>query len=670
MIEDRDPVERPLSAPRLRRIVGAGAVVVAAACGTDTTAPPGGELDVQVRIEGPDSYMLGSLGDTVRLAAVATASEGTAPPVTWSSTQVGVAGVDPSGLVVAIGNGTARIIAAAGQARDTVSITVQQVPVAISFAETPPNGAAGIPLVALVVVRIFDANGFLAKNARDLVSVELEANPSGGSLSGTTSVSAVAGEATFDELAVDLPGADYTMRAFTSFGEAESEPFTVVDEPDLIRFHNLQGFQVGALLDGANPGLLNDIARVAEDSVLSVVLNPSGVNDEVVAFTRGRPPEILPNAPWTEGTDTVDVTFRAPIRISVTAWIVRDPFAALQDRATSQSITTTAVWFEERVGVEFDEFEIVDATRDPDAARIQRTTMCNQRTLAETGIGKRAGRINIYYVELVDGGRDQGYSCGDMIFMAEASGHELLVHEIGHSFGLGHVDNLAGFSTRNVMHSASSVRRYFTEGQLFRAHFDTFTALSLVYGNLPLGIRPCPDGAVSVRCMELGTRLWADGSEPITAARRDLAESWLLKSCEVGDAVPLTRDIAQSGDAFVSTFLEAFGRGPTPTAVRDVDETAAARFAQRQAVLLSPGGTGLSAADLDRARRVRRSDYLTQARDEFEWQYRSNALRALGLIGGNEAEALLRGVAADRRSPFAEEATAALELLPRLPRTR
>ena len=495
----------------------AGVIIVG--CGETPTDPKNDlEPQVQLTIDGPGSHTLTAIGATLQLTATVTSSDGTPPGVSWFSTNPVVADVERlTGLVLALANGTARIWGRAGDARDTVEVTVEQAPAKlVMFPDPPPKTAAGIMSAVTLQVAVTDANQYLVYKANDSVTIFLGTNPGGGILTGTTSVEADAGIATFSGLSIDKAANGYTFMATATFDTIESLPFDVLSAPDIVRFHNTADYEVGAVLDGANSGFVNDLTLVSGDSTVSFVFEASGVSDEAVGFTQGRPPEIVTQIPWTTGPDTIDVTFRDPIRIPVTAWIVAEPFAALEARAISQSITTTSVWDNERMGVEFEEFEIVDATQDPDAPQILNTTQCQQQATAETLIGKRSGRVNIYYVNTVDGGRGRGYSCssGDVIFMADQSGDELLVHEIGHSFGLGHIDGLASYGPTNVMHSASSVRQYLTEGQVFRSHFDTFTALNQIYGVVPPIVRFCPDFLVNSGCPELGLRLWADGFIP------------------------------------------------------------------------------------------------------------------------------------------------------------
>ena len=434
------------------------------ACGDSPTAPSS-ESSATVSIDGPDTYAFGALGYTVQLTARATAADGSTTAPSWRSSLITVAEVTGSGLVSVVGNGTAVIIASAGSARDSVSLVVDQVPVSMHFSQGPGGGAMGIPFILPITVDVVDSSGFLVESALDPVTLSLANNPSAAALNGTLARTPIQGRATFDDLSVDAPGMGYTLEAAAMYGTATSAGFDIVAAPDLVRFHNTADWEVGALLDGSAGFFVDDLGHLTTDSMITTVLWESSRSNEIIAFTRGRPPAVLTPASWSDGIDTLDVTFRDPIRISVTAWIVAGTFDALRNRALSQAATTAAVWDAERMGVEFEEFEIIDATSDPDAVNLLRTTMCQQQGQAESQIGKTSGRINVYYVETVDNSHNRAYSCGNVIFMADQSGHELLVHEIGHSFGLGHVDNLPEYGLTNVMHSASTVL-IFSPGRL------------------------------------------------------------------------------------------------------------------------------------------------------------------------------------------------------------
>lgn len=493
-----------------------------ASCGGDsptTPTQPAETAQVSVTIVDPGNLTLDALGATLQLTAKVTATSGAPPAVKWRSSSTSVAQVSDSGVVTAAGNGTATISASAGTARATIDVTVDQVSAVLVLVESPLNSAVGSSFRASVI--LFDRLGSPATNAADSVSVVIGNNPSGASLGGVTTAVPDTGVAEF-VVTLDAAGTGYTLQVFASFDTVTTPPFDVAGVPDLVRFHNSGGEEIGALFDGRNQIFQNDFGRVSADSVVQMVFDLSTISNEITAFTQGRPPVLLNPVLWTGAADTIDVTFPPVIRIPVTAWIIKGPFDPLRTRAITQSVITADIWTRERMGVEFESFDIVDATNDPDAPALFSTTACEQRSLAETTIGKIAGRINIYYVSLVDGGTDRGFACagGDVIFMAEFSGQELLVHEIGHSFGLGHVDNLTGFDNANVMHSASIQREHFTEGQVFRAHFNSFTALKQLYGVVPSEVRTCPESFADARCLALILRLWPDGRFPANTGLR------------------------------------------------------------------------------------------------------------------------------------------------------
>jgi len=81
---------------------------------------------------------------------------------------------------------------------------------ALAFVVAPADTIAGAPIPVQVAVE--DATGNVVTSATPSIGLAFATNPDGGSLAGTTTVPAVAGVATFSDLAVDLPGA-YALRA-------------------------------------------------------------------------------------------------------------------------------------------------------------------------------------------------------------------------------------------------------------------------------------------------------------------------------------------------------------------------------------------------------------------------------------------------------------------------
>ena len=90
----------------------------------------------------PDTASLGALGDTVRLSAEAFDANGHAvagAEFSWESSDEGVATVDGSGLVTAVGNGQATITAAVGDALGQSAITVAANRAPMAVDSIPPH---------------------------------------------------------------------------------------------------------------------------------------------------------------------------------------------------------------------------------------------------------------------------------------------------------------------------------------------------------------------------------------------------------------------------------------------------------------------------------------------------------------------------------------------------
>ncbi len=87
------------------------------------------------------------------------------------------------------------------------------VPSQLAFVQQPSNAVGGAAISPTVTVQVRDVNGNLVPTATNAVTVGIGTNPAGGTLSGTTTVNAVAGVATFANLSIDKSGAGYTLAA-------------------------------------------------------------------------------------------------------------------------------------------------------------------------------------------------------------------------------------------------------------------------------------------------------------------------------------------------------------------------------------------------------------------------------------------------------------------------
>lgn len=83
----------------------------------------------------------------------------------------------------------------------------------LAFATPPGDAVAGVALSPAVRVEIRDAAGSVITGATDAVTLALGANPGGAALTGTATVAAVSGVATFNDLSLDKSGTGYTLVA-------------------------------------------------------------------------------------------------------------------------------------------------------------------------------------------------------------------------------------------------------------------------------------------------------------------------------------------------------------------------------------------------------------------------------------------------------------------------
>ena len=102
----------------------------------------------------------------------------------------------------------------------------------LAFAVAPANATAGSVITPLVVVAAFDAAGNTVTSYTGDVTLSMGTNPSGTTLGGTTTVTAVGGEATFTTLHLDKVASGYTLVASAPGLTATTSPaFAVTAAP-------------------------------------------------------------------------------------------------------------------------------------------------------------------------------------------------------------------------------------------------------------------------------------------------------------------------------------------------------------------------------------------------------------------------------------------------------
>lgn len=137
---------------------------------------------------------------------------------------------------------------------------------------------------------------------------------------------------------------------------------------------------------------------------------------EVIAFSKYRPTALVTLVSWLTwfGDQRVDVQYRDQIRVPITYWVVRGPFNQQRTLALSSATTTASIYWNERTGLGLTDVEVVDATGNPNSATYAAFT-CGTNNANMTGlqrdIGVRQGRINVYFVDTVDGVNSRGQAC-------------------------------------------------------------------------------------------------------------------------------------------------------------------------------------------------------------------------------------------------------------------
>lgn len=284
---------------------------------------------------------------------------------------------------------------------------------------------------------------------------------------------------------------------------------------------------VGLLVDGAGGGsVVNDRRRTRDgDGTVNVNVGrlssaSAPARNEAIAFGFNRAPARA-DMGWTSRRDTFDMTLGDSINIGITVWIVQGPFGAQRDHAFLSCLQTLSIWYWERTGFLLNNCTMRDATRDPDITNaILNSVGGDNRNWNDFSnlIGFDAGRINVYWINTVEGATTTGWSdFGGRIVMGRDTGLELLVHEIGHGFNLFHPIGCGGatadFDATNIMAPCSNTREFATEGQIFRMHFNPNSSVNALYAARPgEPTENCANAGETAACPALERRLWDDGA--------------------------------------------------------------------------------------------------------------------------------------------------------------
>lgn len=178
--------------------------------------------------------------------------------------------------VVALDGSGAAIGSAAGDVAVKPSTTAR-LPLTLAPLVAPPPGATlsftTQPMDALakttlapVRVAVLDAAGMPVTTTNVPITLALGANPSSATLSGTRTVDAIAGIATFGDLSIDLPGSDTLVASAPGVADATSAPFAIRSTGWVAQNAGLTGGAINDLiLDPKHPATL--YAATADNGV-------------------------------------------------------------------------------------------------------------------------------------------------------------------------------------------------------------------------------------------------------------------------------------------------------------------------------------------------------------------------------------------------------------------
>ncbi|HKE92615.1 MAG TPA: hypothetical protein VKB45_19945, partial [Gemmatimonadales bacterium] len=153
-------------------------------------------------------------------------------------------------------------------------------PTQLVFKISPGTNTAGDSFAPSVVVEVHDADGNLVSDFTSTVALTLVTNPGSGTLSGTTSLNAVSGVATFSNLSINKSGSGYKLQATSgTLTAAQSALFDIVAGPAAkLTFSNLPASIQAGVPFTVTATALDNLDNIATDFTgqLTLLLNATG----------------------------------------------------------------------------------------------------------------------------------------------------------------------------------------------------------------------------------------------------------------------------------------------------------------------------------------------------------------------------------------------------------
>jgi hypothetical protein len=153
-------------------------------------------------------------------------------------------------------------------------------PTQLAFKISPGNSTAGVTFAPSVVVEAHDADGNLVSDFTGTIALTIVTNPGSGALSGTTSINAVGGVATFSNLSINKSASGYKLQATSgSLTTAQSALFDITAGPAFkLAFSNVPASFLAGVSFSITVTALDNLDNTATDFTgqVTLALNATG----------------------------------------------------------------------------------------------------------------------------------------------------------------------------------------------------------------------------------------------------------------------------------------------------------------------------------------------------------------------------------------------------------